>query len=265
MKSDVKRIYNRFKKLKQYKDKSKEFIVNKAQLEVWKKQVDIESKFLKDTDKDYAKKLFNDYISNYEFDSYSDLNTLADLVYEEVLKKNIQRQVNEVYSDESNNYVPDKLIKSLHDTEERVLDLKTKLKIGVDDNKEEDELTALEKLKKRFFKYIPFNCNEFTMVCSSCGELQLLRRKTKNFKVLKHPFFAGRFYYNRRAIELVKAGVISKEVYAFILNVNVEFVTWCLEHEDEIPKIDGLTQQEVKEFIQKLPYLKKEKIPKNIK
>jgi len=43
---------------------------------------------------------------------------------------------------------------------------------------------------------------------------------------LAHPFFSGRFYYNRRGMELVKAGIWSKEQYAFVFQTSVKYVDW---------------------------------------
>ena len=217
------------------------------------------------TDKETAKKLFDDYLSNYEFESFSDINTLADLVFEEVLKYNIQKQIDKSTSDKNTNFISEKTIKSLHDVEERVLKLKESLGIDKQDAKD-DDLTALQKQEKRFDKYINFNRNEFDFVCPECKVPTLIRRRCdkKNFDILRHPFFSGRFYYNSRGMSLVKNDIWTREEYAWVFQTHPDYVDWCIKHEHEIPDVENFTIEEVKEFIQKNPYLRKDKIPETI-
>ena len=251
--------------LVKYKQASRATIEQVARLNIWRRQTDIESKFTLAVDKKTAKKLFDDYLSNYEFDSFSDINTLADLVFEEVLKYNIQKQINKATSDKNTNFISDKTIKSLHDVEERVLKLKDSLGINKQDDKE-DDLTALQKQEKRFDRYINFNRNEFTFVCPECKEPTLIRRRcdNKNFELLKHPFFSGRFYYNSRGMSLVKNGIWTKEQYAWVFHTHPDYVEWCIKHESEIPEVENFSKEEVTTFVKKNPFLRKDKIPKTI-
>ena len=188
------------------------------------------------------------------------MNTLADLVFEEILKKNLQDQINKLNNEKK--YPSDKLVKSLHDVEERVLKLKNGL--GINKSQETSDLTALQMLEKRFELYIPFHRNEFTTVCGHCGQLLLLRKRVKDFDCLKHPFFSGRFYYNARGIELVKKGIWTKEQYAYAFYTSVDYVDWCIKHENDIIQIDGVEREKIEEFINNNPNLKKSQIPDNI-
>lgn len=257
---EIKRIAN----LKQNQNASDALIEQQAKLNVWKRQINVESRFSSTDDKTLANKLFNDYLENYEFESFSDLNTLSDLIFEEVLKQNIQRQITKITDDETNNYISEKTIKSLHDVESRVLELKIKLNIIRKDDEKADDLTALQQLEKRFSKYIEFHRSEFEFVCPDCGQPTLLRRRTKDFEALKHPFFCGRFYYNPRGMALVKKGIWTKEQYAWAFHTHPDYVVWCLKNEDLIPDIPEFTEDEVLAFVNKSPYLKKEPIPENI-
>lgn len=257
---EIKRVSN----LKQYTNASRATVEKIAQLNIWKRQINVTDKFSTKEDKQLAQKLFDDYLSNYDFDSFSDLNTLADLIFEEVLKFNVQKQINDVIKDEKSKFIPDKTILTLHNIEDKVLKLKDKLGIAQQEG-EKDDLTTLQKLEKRFAKYIPFHRNEFTAICPDCGSPTLFRRRVKDFDVLKHPFFCGRFYYNSRGMSLVKSGIWTKEQYAWVFHTHSDFVTWCLKNEHEIPDVENFTKEEIKEFIQSNPYLKKDKIPENIK
>jgi hypothetical protein len=262
---------NRLKNLKNYKNLDTSALERLAQINLWKKQAKIVEKFAEKEDQTLAVELFDNYLANYEFTSYNDVTNVVDLVYEEVLKHSIQKEINKITSDPNTNFVPDKLIQSLHDVEARIWVLKEKA--GIVGTKEKNDLTAVEELEKKFKTYIAFNKNEFTLwppiICKDCGsknvESVLLRRRVKDFEVLKHPFFSGRFYYNRRGMELVKAGIWSKEQYAFVFQTSVKYVDWCLENENKIVEIDDVEEKEILEFINSKEHLKEQTVPKNLK
>lgn len=265
MSGDLNKEIKRISNLQQNKGASDAVIEAQAKINIWKRQISIEDKFKSADDKILAKKLFDDYLKNYEFDSYSDMNILSDLIFNEVLKNSIQGFLSKASADETKTYISEKQIKSLHDIEVRVIELKIRLHI-ISDGEGETELNALQMLQKRMTKYIEFNRHEFEFICPDCGQPTLLRRRCgkKDFETLKHPFFCGRFYYNPRGMALVKAGIWTKEQYAWAFHTHADYVTWCIKNEEKIPDIPTFTKEEVKEFINKNPYIKKEKIPENI-
>lgn len=265
MSGDLNKEIKRIANLQQNKGASDAVIEAQAKINIWKRQINISDKFESDDDKDLSKKLFDDYLKNYEFDSYSDLNTLADLIFEEVLKHTIQGFLSKASADETKTYISEKQIKSLHDIEERVIELKVRLNI-INEDDSKTELNALQMLEKRMTKYIEFHRNEFEFICSDCGQPTLIRRRCgkKDFETLKHPFFCGRFYYNPRGMALVKAGIWTKKQYAWAFHTHSDYVTWCIKNEDKIPDIPNFTKEEVQEFVNKNPFIRKEKIPENI-
>ena len=269
MSGDLNKEINRVRNLKQNQDENKPsdaVIEAQAKMNIWKRQIAIKTRFSSITDKDNADKIFNDYLDNYDFDTYSDMCALADLVFEEVLKRNIQDLLSKASADESNSYISDKQIKSLHDVETRVLDLQKRLNI-IKDETQDNDLTALEQYEKRMDRYITYNRNEFEFVCPDCGQPTLIRRRcdNKNFETIKHPFFSGRFYYNARGMALVKAKIWTKEQYAYAFFTHTDYVTWCIKNENKIPDVPNFSKEEIQEFCNKNPYLKKAKIPENIK
>jgi hypothetical protein len=114
--------------------------------------------------------------------------------------------------------------------------------LGINKEVKEDEFTALQLLKKRFASWVNENKNECTIYvpfeCGSCGKQDvkpiLLRKRTKDFDVLEHPHLAGRFWFNKVAIEMVKSGRITKSEYAKIFSTSVDYVQWCLDNEGRI-------------------------------
>lgn len=270
MTEDLQKEINRLGNLKQNKGKDSVTIEKLARTSLWKKQIDIKKRFTNKEDKIFADDSLNAYLENYDIQTFDQVQNIADLVFEEVIKHQTQDSINKILSDKSNEKSPNKLIETLHDIEDRIWKLKEK--IGISSNKKKDDASALEQLKEKFKTYIPFNRNEFTLYapykCSGCNkeDIQplLLRRRVKDFKVLKHPMFSGRFWYNRRGIEAVKQGLMSRELYAWLFYTSVQYVDWAIENEQTIVKIDGVEQAEIEKFITENPHLKETHIPQNI-
>jgi hypothetical protein len=262
--TDLERELNRLSNLKQNKEKSKADLERDAQINCWKRQAKVDNRFLNSGEKQKAVELFENYLNNYEFANYNEITLLSDLIYEEILLRRIQDEINKIGEDKNTKIIPEKAIVSCHEVQDRILQLKERL--GISKAKDKDDLTALEILEKRFDTYIPFHRNEFTTVCSKCGTPLLLRRRcdNENFQNLIHPFFSGRFYFNRRGIELVKKGIWTKEQYAFVFFTSPQYVQWCLDNENKIIQIDNVEQDKIEEFIKTNPYLQNVTVPSKI-
>ncbi len=262
MTDDLQKELNRISNLRQNKNKDTALLEKQARLNLWKKQINLDSRFSKANEKEIAEKTFDAYLENYEISSFNEMQNLSDLVYEEVLKQKIQKDIDTVMTDENSKFVPEKLIQSLHEVEERIWKLKEK--IGINSDKSVDDLTALEELEEKFKVHIALNRNEYTLFapykCSDCGkediQALLLRRRVKNFDVLKHPAFAGRFLYNVEVIDDVKKELITKEQAARYLRTSPMMIQWIIENEHDIIKIEGVPQEVVNKEIDNTPYLR---------
>ena len=250
LKKEIKRLSN----LKKNEKVDKNVIEKQAQINLWRKQINITTRFKNADEKILAEEFFDSYLENYEFESFADIQNVSDLVYEEVLKHRIQKQIDEILAEKSNKYVPDKTISSLHNIEERIWNLKEKA--GILTEKKDDELTALGELKKKFHLHVNFNRNEFTTICGYCGQLLLLRRRVKDFDCLKHPALSGRWLYNADIINDVRDNKLSKEQAAKYLRTTVKYIDWVLANENKIISINGISQDKVDDYVNKNPNLK---------
>jgi len=236
MSQQIQKEYNRLLNLKQNQGKTeaeKRAIFKDAQINIAKRKVKTDEKFLDAKEQKEALKLFEHYVGTYEFEKFTDLCTLNTLIYEEILLMRVQNHINELYKAKADTYLSKSDREALHSIEDRISVLK--INLGIDQTgKEKDEISALQLLQKRFDNHINANKNEFTTVCSGCGKLLLLRKRVKDFDNLEHPHFSGRFWYNKQAMEYVKSGVLSKEQYAKIFVTSVDYVDWCIENEDRI-------------------------------
>ncbi|MHA1704098.1 MAG: hypothetical protein ACTSWK_17740 [Promethearchaeota archaeon] len=257
--NEIRRLSN----LKNFKKKDSAWIEKQAKINVWTKQIDIENRFDDEEEKKTAVELFDNYLENYEFYNFSEFNTLASLIFEEVLERTLQKQINDINAKDNTTYIPDKIINSLHSTQDRIKELKNQL--GINKKEEIKDLSAFQKLLRRLKLYIPFHRNEFTTICAKCATPLLLRRRCgEKFENLTHPMFSGRFYFNRRGIELVKKGFWTKEQYAWVFYTSPRYVEWCIEHEHDTIEIDKIPQDKVQEFIDKNPFLKDVTVPSQI-
>lgn len=159
-----------------------------------------------------AETRFRNYLQNNEIDSASDIDTLKSLIYNEIFELKIQKELN------SSKIPPEKLTKQLVDIQNQKSSLK--IKLGIDKTEEEqDDLSKLQLLQKRFHKYIQEHKNEFTLKipfkCSKCNHedvsIHLLRQRVTNFDALPHPWFAGNWFFNYEIIKDVKEGKLSAE------------------------------------------------------
>jgi len=262
--SQLSKEIKRLKNLRNYKDKSDSAIEHIAQISLWKRQIDIESRFTETDEKKLASQLFNNYIENYTFQSFEQITRLADLTYNEIILKRIRDDINKISADKNNVYISDKLIGSLHSVEAHINNLKVDLGIVKKDNIK-DDLTALQELQKKMKVKIAFERNEFELevpfICKKCGHedvaMYLLRRRCnkENFEVLKHPYFSGRFLFSVEIINAVEDGTITKELAATFLHTSPKYVEWAILNRHKIVEIEGVSKEDVNDFINKNPFL----------
>lgn len=243
---------NRIKNLHQYKNKTQEELEVIASANLKKKNADIGSKFTNADEAKQARELLQRYIAEYPNLSYGQMETIEDLIVHQINKSYIQKQIDTIKSEKKS--VPLSLFEQLQTIEEYIYGVKEK--IGLNDKTEVGELSGLQMLQKKFEKYINENRNEFTCVCSNCGTMLLLRKVVKDFDVLNHPWFAGRWLFNLPIIKFVKEGILTKEQATEILNgaskgkdskpafskeYCSDYIDYCLKNYGEI--IENLTQE----------------------
>jgi hypothetical protein len=229
--NELQREIRRLSGLKQNKKQSEYFIQKEAQKNIALRELVKSGNFNDPSEEQKAKQIFDKYLEKIDFDDFSELSTLSMLVYNEILVGRIQQQINKISTGDKS-YINDKLVKALHDAEDQVFDLKIKLRI--DRKEEQSELNAFQESKKRFLEWHKENQNEFQCICAKCGTLLNLRRRCKDFDVMEHPSFSGRFWYNKVAMKMVRDGELSKEKYAEIFNTSTCYVDWCLKNEGRI-------------------------------
>lgn len=251
LESDLNKEINRLKNLKN-NDFSESEIKSKAITNLRVREFKSNPLFTIKEEQSSAEEKFRSYLINNEVESDNDIDILRSLVYNEVYEQRLQRQINEATCPDPDNpdkklFFSDKLTSQLKDIQNQKLTLKTKLGIGVE-KKGQDELSGLQLLRKRFEEHINNNRNEFTITAPD-GTPLLLRRRVKDFDVMRNPFSAGRFLFNYEMFKDIKKGKLSKQDAwrylcsagqggkykpAFSEDYCVDYINWCLKHWAEI-------------------------------
>jgi hypothetical protein len=240
MDENIRLEIKKLSKLKQFQNYSEEQLTKIAQKNTVLSDLINSGNFIDSDEKRVAKKIFDAYLEKLDYENFSDLSTLSTLVYSEVLLKRVEKSINKCSTKEGESYVSDKLLKSYSDLTNQTLHLKEKL--GINKEEKEDEFTALQLLKRRFHQWIQENKAEYTLwvpyTCSSCGkqdvEGHLLRLRVKDYEVLKHPFFSGRFLWNSEIMKDVEDKKITLEQAARYLKTSTDYIFWALQNKGRI-------------------------------
>lgn len=190
---------------------------------VYKKYSDIIDKF-KGPEADLAANLIERYLKEYTIESISDINTLKELIYYEVVQTRFQLKLND-FSD--NKSVPIQIVEIMHKNSDVILKLKNSLGLFKDKTKE-DGYDALDHLKRRFKVWLTQNQASRTLVCGHCGKMLLLRIRTEAWEAQKHPFFSDKILGNPHLIALYQRNIITKEDVAKVLETSPDYVDWLV-------------------------------------
>ena len=262
--NDVQKEVRKLSRLVQFKNKDKSTLEHIAQISVWKRQLKITDRFENTSEKTLSKEMLDNYLDNYTFTCFNDIQNIGDLIFEEMAKLRFQKEIDKLLSEKKATLV-NKLMPMLHDIESRIWELKEK--VGIVGKKEVSDLTALQELQKKFKIYQNFNRNEFTfwapVKCKDCQSTNvqpvLIRRRCnkEKFDILVHPAFSGRFLYNKEIFKDIREGKLTKEQGARYQRTSVKYIDWVLLNEHKIIEIDGVEKEEIDEFVDNNPNLKK--------
>ncbi|MCD6489480.1 MAG: hypothetical protein J7K20_01980 [Thermodesulfobacterium sp.] len=227
---DLEKIKNQLRHLTGFKDLSDEELTEIAlqKQKEWDENLDVESLFFDKKERKEAKRLLKKYLKEYTIETISEKNTLKQLIYLEILNLRLQNILNEFHKD--NKSAPLELINAIHKNLNQILALKNSLGITKEsqDSVKSDAYKALEMLKKKFRRWEQQNQASRSFVCPFCGQMILLRVKPEVWEAQKHPFFKDRVLYNEHLVNLYKAGKLTKEDVAKVLECSPAYVNWLL-------------------------------------
>lgn len=192
-------------------------------------QVDIESLFIDKAEKKLGLDLLKKYLHDYTIESISDRNTVAQLIYLEILNYRLQKVLNDTQKD-TKGAIPDRLVTLIHSNIREITALKTTLGIAKGKKEESrDGYAYFQLLKKRAKVWLKENQASRTILCPHCGKMNMLKIKTDVWEAQKHPFFRDRILGNEKLISLYKENKISKQDLAEVFEVSPFYIDWLVD------------------------------------
>lgn len=219
--------YNIIKNLHQYKNFSEEQLRTLAKIRAIEYHACMNDAFSNEVEKKAGKVLLRKYLYDFIPESVSDLNTLKDIVFLEVINIRFQSKFNSIKSVDNTSL---KLLDMLHRNQERILLLKKSLYITRDTRKKENAVgfSQVDMMRKQFEVWCENNQASRTKICPACGQMILLRIKPDVWEMQKHPFFKDRILGNKKLIELYFKGTLTEEDIREILDCGDGYLTWLI-------------------------------------
>jgi len=244
---DVEEQFHRLRHLTQYAKHSEKDLWEVARWRVFEDEMQVVSRFKDKPSRVLAKKLLRNYFDDYSIESIADKNTLQELIYLEVVQARFQERLEQHYEEDSK-AIPISLLNTIHENSEIITKLKDTLGLNRQKNLDKSPYDVLQHLLKRGKKWREENQASRTLKCPHCSEMILLKIKTDIWEAQGHPFFKDRVLYNKHLVKLYKAGKITKDDFAKVLETSVFYVDWLLEkiHKEPILEADSNAKKEEK-------------------
>lgn len=182
-------------------------------------------------DQKWVKKRFNDYKKNGNFESFSDLKLLEDLVYLEFLSKELKEKIGSLLASETvkeNGLLPKTLTEQLDSNLQAQLQVRQKL--GLDQEKKSSNIYEnMQLLQKKFLAWASENQATRDFPCAHCGQFNRLYITKDSWEAKKHPFFKDKLLVSEPLLMLMDEKKITKKDIATVMNVSEDYIDWVLE------------------------------------
>jgi len=204
---------------------------------------DIINKF-KGEERKQAQGLLEKYFKDYSIESVSDINTLKEIIFYEIIQYRLQDKLNEFAASKT---IPIQLVNVMHENSEAIIKLKNSLGLFADKEKK-TEYDVLKHLKRRFQVWLGENQASRTLICPHCSKMILLKMKTDIWESQKHPYFKDRVIYNKVLFQLYHDQKITKKDLAGVIETSEDYISWVIdkiEKREEYEKPQGPKQPEL--------------------
>jgi len=215
---------------KQNKGKSEEELDLLTKEKIEKDEILGSLTFCLETEREFASNLLGKYLAESAIESFTDRDTLRQLIDLEIIVERIKALLNIEY-DKANKAIPLQMLDQLTSLNSQVMDLKERLGLTQKKEDKNDTVKVIEDLKERFHKWInkPDNRSNYECQCPGCGEIILIRRRLDKItdEVLEHPWFRDDgVLFNRQIFVDLELSKISIDQAARYLNVSQDYILW---------------------------------------
>lgn len=181
-------------------------------------------------EKRQGEQLFEQYRNKYHIENFSDLQLLSELVFREIIQERYKKKIAKLAKSDKlkdSETIPKYLVEALNENLEQILLLKDKL--GLFQEKKDDEYKAFEVLEKKFNVWKDEHIEERKVTCIFCSKIFFLNIRTDKYQESKLKLFKNKILCNSTLWEMYKGKKITKEEFAKILNVSENYIDWLEE------------------------------------
>ena len=185
-------------------------------------------------EKEFASNLLKKYLAESTIESFTDRDTLRQVIDLEIVIERIKSLLNVEY-EKANKAIPIQMVDQLTSLNNQVIDLKERLGLTQEKDKKNDTVKVIDDLLERFHKWVnkPENRSNYEFQCPKCAELFLIRRRLDKDKdeVKNHPWFIdGGILFNKQIFIDLDLGKISEDQAARFLNATLDYIKWIRQN-----------------------------------
>jgi hypothetical protein len=231
---NIEKEAKRLSHLTQFSDKPKEELLILAKESLEKKEILGSLTFCLETEKEFASNLLGKYLAESAIESFTDRDTLRQLIDLEIIVERIKTLLNVEY-DKANKAIPLQMLDQLTSLNSQIMDLKERLGLTQKKEDKNDTVKVIDNMLERFHKWAnkPENRSNFEFQCPKCSEIFLLRRELdkEKDKIIEHPWFIdGGILFNKQIFVDLDLGKISEDQAARYLNATLDYIKWIRQN-----------------------------------
>ena len=228
------KIKNMLRGQKQNKGKSEEELDLLTKEKIEKDEILGSLTFCLETERDFASNLLGKYLTESAIESFTDRDTLRQLIDLEIIVERIKALLNIEY-DKANKAIPLQMLDQLTSLNNQIMDLKERLGLTQKKEDKNDTVKVIDNMLIRFHKWVnkPENRSNYEFQCPKCSEIFLVRRRLDKEKdeVKGHPWFIdGGILFNKAIFEDLDLGKISEDQAARYLNATLDYIKWIRQN-----------------------------------
>ena len=225
-----------------------EMAIAKCKFEDAIKDLDIDISFNTKEEKDYAKKLAEQYLSDFVIENVSDRQLLKQIIFLEVSNFNLQKEIRKLSKDFDS--VPGAKLETYNENTNQLIKLKTALGLTrLKQQETQDEAHIfIEKLKKKYKTWLNDNQISRHFTCPHCTKDTLMLIRMDVWDKLKHPYIKDKILTNFHLMKLYVEGKLTEEDVAKILGTAPDYISWLIKRWADNPEfkalLDGVAEKE---------------------
>lgn len=235
MTSNLDKLKNKLRNLPQYKNLTEEEISKIAHDKLEQEEILCSLTFcVNEKEREFAKKLLENYLSENSIETTSDKGTLRQLIDFEILSERIKEMLKKEY-DKANPIIPLEMVDQLKEINKQIEDFKENLGFSRKDKENNSAVQIIEDLKDRFHKFInqPENRSNYEFECPNCKTIFLLRKRIDKItdEVVEHPWYIeGGVLYNKEIFKDLAEGKITIEQAKRYLACYDDYIPWIIKN-----------------------------------